>query len=127
MKGKVTATSGLLKENLNFEVNYADEDPPWYIRVYVDDFAKDMKYARGGERGYAEGAVFSYTTTLRLGQHTYYFEASDGSLIARFSENGSLEMRVETSRLPFWTIITIALGLGLGTFFFVRRMRRITS
>ncbi len=78
-------------------------------------------YHFGAEHSYADGALFSYTTTLASEVHSCYFEAIDGSLTARFPESGTLEIQVETSRLPFWAIIAIALGLGLGIFFFVGR------
>ena len=124
MEGKVTATSGLLKETFNFEVNYADYDSPSYVRVYVDGSAKDMKYARGGERGWPDPLVFSYTAALSPGQHTYYFEASDGSLIARFPQDGTLTIEVTSQRFFIWIIVG-AVAAGLGIYFFRRRRRKV--
>ena len=80
-----------------------------------------MDYARGD--WYAEGAVFSHTTVLSPGKHTYYFEASDGFFTARFHEDGTLSIGV-----PVWIVVGIAAGIaiiiGSVTYFFIRRRRR---
>ncbi|MFC1920365.1 hypothetical protein ACFLYQ_01420 [Chloroflexota bacterium] len=61
-----------------------------------------MNYARGG--WYAEGAVFSHTTMVSPGKHTYYFEASDiFGLTTRFPETGTLSLEV-----PVWILLDIS-------------------
>ena len=91
--GGVSPASGATTEPFAFEVTYkdADRDAPSYIRVYVDGSAKDMDFWSGL---YIDGALFRYTTTLSAGQHTYYFEVSDGSTTARFPKDGTLSVEV---------------------------------
>ncbi len=75
------------KTDFTFEATYTRDYHPSYVRVYIDGSAQDMGYVSGN---YPDGALFSYTTTLSAGPHTYYFEASDISgLTARFPETGS--------------------------------------
>jgi hypothetical protein len=38
---------------------------------------------------YTDGAIYRYTTTLGIGSHTYYFEASDGQATARLPTSGN--------------------------------------
>jgi len=94
----VSPPSGTPKTDFTFEVTYRDTDQgeggtsvPSYVRVYIDDSARDMGNVSGK---YADGALFSHTTTLSAGSHTYYFEASDGSFTARFPEDGTLSIEV---------------------------------
>ena len=108
-----------------FGITYKDADNTHsYVRVYIDGSAADMDYARGD--WYAEGAVFSHTTVLSPGKHTYYFEASDISgLTTRFPETGTLSLEV-----PGWIVVGIIVGavvIGSVTYLFIRRRRRITT
>ena len=109
----------------DFEVTYVDDGPPSYVRVYIDGSAYDMDYVRGAERSYADGALFSHTTVLSPGQHTYYFEASDGSLTARFPQDGNLTIEITSQKFPIWIVAGVVGGIviiiGSVTFFFVRR------
>lgn len=96
----VSPSSGTPKTDFTFEVTYRAhrvQQPtidfvPSYVRVYVDGTAKDMSYVSG--KYYRDGALFSHTTTLSAGSHTYYFEASDGTFTARFPEDGTLSIEV---------------------------------
>ena len=129
MAGSVTPSSGDSSMPFSFRVAYIDKNrdygggtfDPSYVRIYIDETAYDMGYV-GGD--YSEGAMFNYTTRLALGHHNYRFEASDGFLTARLPEHGTLSVEVKSSRFPIWVIAILALGSGLGIFFFVRRRRR---
>ena len=126
--GGVSPPSGTLKTDFTFEVTYRDTDRgegrfvPSYVRVYLDGSAHDMGYIGFTGQGYADGALFSHKTTLSPGQHTYYFEASDGFFTARFPEDGTLSIGV-----PVWIVVGIAAGIaiiiGSVTYFFIRRRR----
>ena len=106
----------------------------------MDGSAKDMVFWSGL---YIDGALFRYMTTLSAGQHTYYFEASDGSVTTRFPEDGTLSIEVPRegqeptitpgpARTPSqaisWQVVTgIVAGvviIGLATYFFIRRRKR---
>lgn len=91
----VSPPSGTTKTDFTFDVTYRDNGHPSYVRVYIDGSAHDMSYVGFKGQGYADGAVFSHTTTLSAGSHTYYFEASDaGGMTARFPETGTLSIEI---------------------------------
>ena len=128
--GTVSPSSGTSKTPLSFEATYQDKDltpdsfTPSYVRVYIDGSSKDMSYLSGAS--YSDGMLFGYTTNLDTGQHSYYFEASDGSFTTRFPESGTLSIEIarEGTKFPVSVAIGIALGLviaGSIIFFFVRR------
>jgi len=127
--GGVSPPSGTPTTPFTFQVTYRDTDranrtfAPSYVRVYIDGSAHDMGYVGFTGQGYADGALFSHKTTLSPGQHTYYFEASDGFFTARFPEDGTLSIGV-----PVWIVVGIAAGIaiiiGSVTYFFIRRRRR---
>jgi len=88
-----------------------------------------MSYVGFKGQGYADGAVFSHKTTLSAGQHTYYFEASDGFFTARFPEDGTLSIEIprEGLEFPVWIVAGIVVGvviIGSVMYFFIRRRRR---
>jgi hypothetical protein len=123
----VSPPSGTPKTDYTFEVTYVCGYHPSYVRVYIDNSACDMGYVSGN---YPDGAVFSHTTALRTGRHTYYFEARDISgLIARFPKTGtiSLEVAGKGFEFPVWIVAGSIAGvvvIGSVIFFFVRRRRR---
>lgn len=151
----VRPVSGTPKTFFTFDATYRDTDRedggtfvPSYVRVYIDDSARDMSYVRGNQC--ADGALFRHTTTLSVGSHTYYFEASDGFFTARFPEDGTLSIEVSregqeptpapTAPAPMapaptpsqafsWQVLTgIVAGvviIGLVIFFFLRKQKRV--
>lgn len=123
--GKASSPLGFLKVPISFQITYKDidNDPPSNIRVYIDGSAKEMNYARGAEEGWSDPSVFSCTTTLSAGQHTYYFEASDGSLTTRFPQDGTLTIEVTGQHFLVWVIVGVMI-IGSVTYFFVRRQRK---
>jgi len=86
-----------------------------------------MNYVRGAEQGYADGAVFSYKTALKPGEHHYYFEASDGSMTARFPESGTISVEVTKLGIIFLTawIVTGVVVIALVIYFLIRRRRKL--
>ena len=126
--GGVSPASGTTTEPFVFEVTYkdADRDAPSYVRVYVDGSAKDMDFWNGL---YIDGALYRYTTTLSAGPHTYYFEASDGSMTARFPEDGTFSIEVPKEGMNFsvWIVTGIVVGIaiiGSVIYFFTKRLKR---
>lgn len=80
--GSVSPSSGAASSTFTYEVTYtdADGDAPSYIKVYIDGTGYSMTKISGT---HTEGALYRYTTsTLSVGSHTYYFEASDGQATA---------------------------------------------
>ncbi len=143
----VSPASGTKTKSFAFEVTYqdADNDTPSYVRVYVDGSAQDMEFWRGAN--YLD-ALYRYATTLSTGQHTYYFEASDGSITTRFPEDGTLSIEVPLEgqaptptptpapaptptrgqAISWQAIVGIVAGAvitGLVIFIFIRRQKRV--
>jgi hypothetical protein len=56
------------------------------MKVYLDGTSCQMSEISGA---YTDGAIYRYTTTLGIGSHTYYFEASDGQATARLPASGN--------------------------------------
>jgi hypothetical protein len=77
--GNVSPTLGNPSTNFNFTVNYIDSDgdSPSFISLLLDGTTHDMTAAGSN---FIAGAVYYYNTTiLRLGTHSYLFNASDGN------------------------------------------------
>ncbi|MCG2827570.1 MAG: carboxypeptidase-like regulatory domain-containing protein, partial [Thermoplasmatales archaeon] len=74
--GGVSPGSGKTDTTFTFSVTYTDADnnAPTIKNVYIDDVAHEMSST---DTDYTDGAVFTYSTTLSKGSHTYYFEFSD--------------------------------------------------
>jgi len=86
--GSVSPSSGRIDTTSTYEVTYtdADGDAPSYIKVYIDGASYQMSEISGA---YTDGAIYHSTTTLGIGSHTYYFEASDGQATARLPTSGN--------------------------------------
>lgn len=95
--GKVSPLSGTWDENIFvYEVTYSDADndsPLWRgychnVVVYIDGSAYNMTHETGD---YTTGGIFKYRwwpTSENIGQHTYYFETSDGYVKVRLPASG---------------------------------------
>ncbi|MEM3011430.1 MAG: PQQ-binding-like beta-propeller repeat protein [Candidatus Bathyarchaeia archaeon] len=84
--GKVYPLVGYENATFTYEAIYKDidNDPPAYVKVYIDSVGHNMSYM-GGE--YQTGAKFQYQTKLNPGYHYYYFETLD----ARGGYNKTIE------------------------------------
>ena len=130
--GSVTPLSGGADTPFAFKVTYADIDgnPPSQVNIYIDGSARSMDYLRGAEQGYADGAVYGYTTLLSAGQHSYYFEASDGSLLVRFPESDAdfLEVTSQEPGFLIWVIIPFGIIVaGLVAYLLIIRLKKRVS
>ncbi len=63
-----------------FSVTYsdADNDAPSQVKLLVDQTEYDMSKHDAGADAYSDGVVYTYSTTLPVGNHAYSFSASDG-------------------------------------------------
>ncbi len=78
--GTLTPSSGLPTTTFTYTVNYTDADnqAPSYIRVYIDGTYYSMSKQNTGDYLFTDGCIYTYSTTLALGSHNYYFSTSDG-------------------------------------------------
>lgn len=76
--GSVTPLVGNTTTYFTYQVIYQDydNDTPVLRNVYIDGSPFAMNYLSGN---FMTGATYQYSTTLSIGNHTYYFEFSDGS------------------------------------------------
>ena len=96
-QGGVSPQSGTTKTKFTYQVTYkdTDNDPPVINWVYIDGYPYKMTYIRGA---YFSGAIYQYTTSLGLGNHTYYFYFSDLKAPTRLPVNGTYNGPIVTSR-----------------------------
>lgn len=96
-QGSVSPQSGTTSTKFTYQVTYKDidNDPPVINRVYIDGYPYTMTYIKGT---YFSGALYQYTTSLGLGNHTYYFYFSDLKAPARLPTNGTYNGPIITSR-----------------------------
>ena len=75
--GQVDKAEGLRTTWFEYSITYTDvdNDEPSVRLVYIDGVPYQMS---SPDQDFTDGAVFSYTTRLGLGEHDYYFEFSDG-------------------------------------------------
>lgn len=76
--GGVSPPEGTTSTLFTFHVNYtdADNDPPTQRQVFIDGIASHMT---SPDTVYNDGAHYTFQTTLAAGQHSFYFEFSDGT------------------------------------------------
>jgi hypothetical protein len=82
--GSVSPGTGDTTTTFTYTVTYADvdSDVASYVRVHVDSDTTGVTMTKSG-------SVYTYSTTLAAGSHTYYFTASDGTDTARNPSSGS--------------------------------------
>ncbi len=78
--GGASPRLGNVFEPFTFTVGYADPDgdPPATHAVLIDGEARAMRGPSRPEHDFRQGATFTYTTTLPLGEHTVGFQFEDG-------------------------------------------------
>ena len=82
--GSVSPSSGYATTTFTYTVTYkdVDNDPPEYVKVQIDGVSWYMSKANPSDNDYTDGCVYTYSTTLNKGSHTYEFKASDGDIHA---------------------------------------------
>jgi len=79
--GSVSPLSGYLDTVFKFVITYTDEDnnTPAYVNVIIDNTdSYNMTKRNISDDNYKDGCVYENSTTLPIGSHFYYFNASDG-------------------------------------------------
>ncbi|MBU4255664.1 MAG: right-handed parallel beta-helix repeat-containing protein [Candidatus Thermoplasmatota archaeon] len=79
--GTVSPLSGYLDTVFKFVVTYTDvdNDTPAYVNVIIDNTdSYNMTKQNISDDNYKDGCVYENSTTLPIGSHFYYFNASDG-------------------------------------------------
>jgi len=89
--GGVHPESGDTTEKFKFSIVYTDvdNDKPKSIKVIIDGFDWRMYESDTKVDDFTEGKVYEYEIELDEGEHTYYFEASDGKNDVRFPQGTS--------------------------------------
>jgi len=102
--------TGTRLDTYEFTINYTDHDndPTATADLYLDDVPVVMV---GSGTEWSRGVTFSYSTTLDLGTHQYYFLFSDVNAEVRFPATGHLEGPVVTNLDP--TAVMPAPGDGV--------------
>ena len=74
---KVSSTSGTTTDRYTFTVRFTDPDSPFpTVYVVVDGTRYTMRKVSGDP---ASGSLYTLTMKLKAGDHSYHFEADDGS------------------------------------------------
>ncbi len=75
--GLIDKVEGIRTTWFEYSITYTDvdDDEPSVKLIYIDGVPFQMS---SPDQDFTDGAVFSYTTRLGLGEHDYYFEFSDG-------------------------------------------------
>ncbi|MBN2153894.1 MAG: hypothetical protein JW839_20725, partial [Candidatus Lokiarchaeota archaeon] len=76
----VTPANGSQVTTFTFLATYNDADnhPPSNVCVVINGTCHQMMKQNAGDNTYADGCVYYYATTLAVGSHSFYFNASDG-------------------------------------------------
>lgn len=77
--GTVSPASGTASTDFTYTVTYTDanNNAPTVRSVVIDGAPHDLSSA---DTTYYDGAVYSFTTTLEAGAHSYYFQFGDGTI-----------------------------------------------
>jgi len=84
--GSVTPETGIAGTTFTFQVIYSDNDndAPTFVYLIIDGSIKQM--TKVGENSYTDGVLYKYewvTSPEEIGEHEYYFMASDGEYRGR--------------------------------------------
>ncbi|MEM2899285.1 MAG: lamin tail domain-containing protein, partial [Thermoplasmata archaeon] len=104
--GSVSPISGVVGTSFTYVVSYTDADnnAPAFIKVYIDGTSYDMVKQNPSDNTYTDGCIYTYITTLSLGNHNYYFECSDGTITVRLPTSGTYsgpEVTSQPVQTPF--------------------------
>ncbi|HID73862.1 MAG TPA: hypothetical protein EYP43_02290, partial [Thermoplasmata archaeon] len=94
VNGSVDPLEGNTTIPFTFRLTYTDPDgdAPWEIDVVIDGTGYPMTPLDPDDTDYTDGAVYTYTTPLEAGNHTYNFTATDWYENATL-EGGSIEVQ----------------------------------
>ena len=77
----VTPLTGNRNAEFTYDVTYTDvdNDPPAFVKVYIDNQPYTMSPSNPSDTNYTDGALFIYKIKIAaVGSHNFYFQASDG-------------------------------------------------
>ncbi|MFX0133993.1 MAG: C25 family cysteine peptidase, partial [Candidatus Hodarchaeota archaeon] len=79
----VSPTSGDQTTLLTFNVEYtdADDNPPAYINVLINETSYPMEKQDSDDNYYMDGCFYEFQTHLQPGDYNYYFKCSDGKYV----------------------------------------------
>jgi hypothetical protein len=86
-QGSVTPTTGTTSTQFIYNVQYKDidNDSPSIKYIYIDKVQYKMSHLSGS---HINGSIYQYKTYLGTGNHTYYFQFSDGFITVRLPHSG---------------------------------------
>ena len=88
--GQVAPAKGQSSTNFVYTVSYKDLDgqKPNFVNAIIDGKTHPMTNATESDT-YREGVTYTHSMQLTSGNHSFYFEASDGSALAVFEADPS--------------------------------------
>ncbi len=91
-EGRVSPGSGDTDSIFTFEVTYKDinGDIPSPIFAVIDDTKHTLTPMDGSQDSIKTGEKYSASIKLGIGDHSFHFEATDGSVTVRFPETGEI-------------------------------------
>ncbi|MBM3473205.1 MAG: hypothetical protein FJX75_08065, partial [Armatimonadetes bacterium] len=101
----VTPNKGNTKTVFLWTAVYTDPESvaPNPIQVVLDGTPQAMTPVDPTDQNYADGATFTYQTTLAVGTHSFYMFASDGNNTVRYPATGAYAKPIVTD--PILTLI----------------------
>jgi hypothetical protein len=80
--GQIDRVDGDRTTWFTYTITYSDvdDDEPEFAYIYIDGIPHEMS---SGDFTFTDGAAYSYTTRLGLGNHEFHFEFSDGKNVVR--------------------------------------------
>ncbi|MEM2900322.1 MAG: hypothetical protein QXT63_05975, partial [Thermoplasmata archaeon] len=88
--GGVSPPEGDITNLFTFSVTFTDftNTPPNSVTVHIDGIAYIMGPEDDLDTNYSDGKIYSYSTRLNVGTHTYMFSATSGNLTIHYPPNG---------------------------------------
>ncbi|MHA2330372.1 MAG: hypothetical protein ACXACR_17770, partial [Candidatus Hodarchaeales archaeon] len=84
---------GLENKNCTVRVNYSDPNntPPTYVRLISTGMSpQNMTQEDLGDVDYTDGCIYRFEDLLRAGWQSFYIEASNGTEMILYPENGNI-------------------------------------
>ncbi|MBN2150023.1 MAG: DUF4350 domain-containing protein, partial [Candidatus Lokiarchaeota archaeon] len=100
----VSPTVGYTTTTFTFSVTYYDGDnnTPSFVMIVVDTTTHAMAKQTPGDTNYFDGCIYTYSTTLPVGTHSYRFMASDGNFSTSLGPFGGPVVSTGGSVPPDW-------------------------
>ncbi len=117
-------------EETVFSVTYQDieNEAPEYVRVVIDGKQHDMYPEDMGDTNYVDGKAYIYKARISQGEHTYYFQISDGvNKVSTEEETTNVQYTLDIVAYAIYFFILMGLLIVVFVAYRIRKLKKSAS